>query len=108
MEGQAGKIFHGDMTETSLTYHIASFVLYMIFADFWFYLTHRLWHEVEFFYNHSHFWHHASRPVSSFAGNAADALELIVSGESQVFFPALLVPMHARTYLIAGIVNQVW
>jgi sterol desaturase/sphingolipid hydroxylase (fatty acid hydroxylase superfamily) len=107
MEGKLGHLYI-DWDEQPFWYNMLTPLLYLILSDFWFYWTHRLCHEVEAIYNHSHFWHHASRPTNSFAGNAADFMELMLQGESQVFFVALVCPIPMQVFVTMSSFSQLW
>jgi len=59
-------------------------------------------------YKHSHINHHQVRPISSFAGNAADVSEILISGAGATIGPILLFPLNARLFLILNVLNQIW
>mmetsp|Transcript_75812 Transcript_75812/g.173551 ORF Transcript_75812/g.173551 Transcript_75812/m.173551 type:complete len:204 (-) Transcript_75812:114-725(-) len=107
MEGKLGKVYV-DWSDYPMWFNVLSPFFFLVLSDFWFYWTHRLCHEIEAIYNHSHYWHHASRPTNSFAGNAADFVELMFQGESQIFFVAYVCPMHLQVFLAMSSFSQLW
>ena len=87
---------------------LGSPLLFFVVADATFYFGHRSFHEIPGLYRLSHYHHHSCRPCTSFAGNAADAFELIFTGHANAVMPAFLLPMHAKTYLALSLFNQFW
>jgi Delta7-sterol 5-desaturase len=88
------------------TYLISPFLFFVV-SDFTFYWGHRFWHQ-PWLYNHSHYYHHSCRPTTSFAGNAADVFEIVLTGYLAAIVPVLVVPMHARIFLILTAFSHIW
>jgi len=108
-EGQVGFIYYDDQIPSYgawYTYFGAS-VLYILLGDFIFYATHRFWH-TPWLYKNSHYSHHGYRPVTTFAGNAADLVEIFAVGMSSTIGPAFMIPLNARVFLVLNILNQIW
>jgi len=103
LEGTYGNVYH---TESSFSKTLVELLLFNIVADTWFYWVHRMFHEVAWLYQRSHYLHHSAHPVNTFMGNGGDAFELITQGELQVFVPTLFVPIHARYFVLNSLMMQ--
>jgi len=88
------------------TYVLSPFLFWAL-SDATFYWGHRFWH-IPFLYKYSHYYHHSCRPTTSFAGNAADVFEIVFTGYLAALLPILIVPLHARVFLILTIFSHVW
>ena len=88
------------------TYVIGPF-LFLVFSDIVFYFTHRLCH-LPWFYVNSHYLHHSCRPTTSFAGNASDFFEILLSGYAAQCAPCFIVPIEARVFMIVTLISHVW
>lgn len=103
LEGSFGRVYH---TESSFLATLMQVFLFNVVADTWFYWVHRMFHEVSWLYQRSHYLHHSAHPVNTFMGNGGDVFELITQGELQVFIPTLFVPIHARYFVLNSLLMQ--
>mmetsp|Transcript_8397 Transcript_8397/g.12585 ORF Transcript_8397/g.12585 Transcript_8397/m.12585 type:complete len:191 (-) Transcript_8397:223-795(-) len=107
-EGRLGQLYF-DISDHSLMWgFVWAPLLWAVIADATFYWSHRTCHEIPFLYAWSHKNHHAARPSTSFAGNAADVFDLTFTGYSNTVMGAILIPMHAKMFLVLSVFNQLW
>lgn len=108
MEGRWGSKVYWNLDDYPMWYNLLTPFLFMVLADFWFYFSHRLFHEVPWLYENSHYRHHTHRPCSSFAGHASDAFEVSVQGYVNALFPLLVVPIHGKVFVFLALMDQMW
>lgn len=105
-EGKFGSQVLYDFDQMPFWYHCLTPLLYCVVADTWFYFTHRFFHEVETLYHWSHKHHHSHRPSNSYAGHAADWVEVSATGYANAIVPAFVFPMHAQVFIAMLLVDQ--
>eukprot|EP00911_Craspedida_sp_UC1_P002767 UC1_evm3s2028 len=82
-------------------------LLHVLISDTTFYWTHRSWH-TPWLYANSHYHHHSCRPTTSFAGNAADAFEVSLTGYVTALMPAFIIPCEASMFMALSLFGHAW
>jgi len=99
---------YSDLSSHSFVYNfVIAPLLWFFMADAIFYFGHRSCH-IPLIYRLSHSVHHTCRPATSFAGNAADVFDLMVTGYANTVLPLAILPVHEKVFLFLAMFNQVW
>jgi len=99
---------YSDLSAHSFTYnYVVAPLLWFFLADAIFYFGHRSCH-IPLIYRLSHSVHHTCRPATSFAGNAADVFDLMVTGYANTILPLAILPVHEKVFLFLAMFNQIW
>jgi sterol desaturase/sphingolipid hydroxylase (fatty acid hydroxylase superfamily) len=109
IEGSWGELYHEEDNEKhSLFYSIVvTPICYWIITDASFYWQHRLFHS-EWLYSNFHSFHHKCRPITTFCGNSAGLLELVVVEFCHALMPPLFLPIRAKSWIFLALGNQVF
>jgi len=86
---------------------VEGFIVYFLFADTWFYWTHRLLH-LKWFWRNVHYLHHSFVYPTAFAQDAVHWFEAIIQGPCGHFGAALLYPMHPVFMAVAGFMTALY
>jgi sterol desaturase/sphingolipid hydroxylase (fatty acid hydroxylase superfamily) len=101
LEGTIGRVTF--RSEEPIWLLVGEGLLYLVLADFWFYVSHRALHSRLLYRFHVD--HHVHRaPTEALAFFALSPTEAFVSGFLTVFLPTLVVPLHVIALGVANFV----
>ena len=87
---------------------VGAVAAYVASFDTYFYWSHWLLHEVNFFWDHIHYFHHQYKEPSAFAQFAVHPIEAALQGPIGHFCVQLWFPVHPVQLAVMGALSSAW